>query len=137
MIYAVKISDEAGVDLRGIYEYIAFELLVPETAANQLERLKKSILGLKSRQETIKVLDKLVQLGYIEYEIEQKTKKLTCRIVDLVLNCNGAGCGSVYAVDKYGFLCIPRNITERLVEKNYKFEESDAWLDLWCHTVMC
>ena len=29
----------------------------------------KSILGLKSRQETIKVLDKLVQLGYIEYEI--------------------------------------------------------------------
>ena len=95
----------------------------------------KSILGLKSRQETIKVLDKLVELGYIEYEIEQKTKKLTCRIVDLVLNCNGAGCGSVYAVDKYGFLCIPRNITERLVEKNYKFEESDAWLDLWCHTV--
>ena len=71
----------------------------------------------------------------IEYEIDKKTKKLTYRIVDLVLNCNGASCGSVYAVDKYGFLCIPRNITERLVEKNYKFEESDAWLDLWCHTV--
>ena len=46
MIYAVKISDEAGVDLRGIYEYIAFDLLVPETAAKQLKRLKKSILGL-------------------------------------------------------------------------------------------
>lgn len=28
MIYAVKISDEAGSDLRGIYEYIAFDLLV-------------------------------------------------------------------------------------------------------------
>lgn len=47
MIYAVKISDEAGSDLRGIYEYIDFDLLVPETAANQLERLKKSIMGLK------------------------------------------------------------------------------------------
>ena len=46
MIYTVKISDEAGVDLRGIYEYIAFDLLVPETAANQLKHLKKSILGL-------------------------------------------------------------------------------------------
>ena len=95
----------------------------------------KSILGLKSRQQTIEILDKLVELGYIEYEIDKKTKKLTYRIVDLVLNCNGASCGSVYAVDKYGFLCIPRNITERLVEMNYKFEESDAWLDLWCHTV--
>lgn len=39
MIYAVKISDEAGSDLRGIYEYIAFDLLVPETAANILEEI--------------------------------------------------------------------------------------------------
>lgn len=95
----------------------------------------KSILGLKNRQQTLDVLDKLVGLGYIEYEIEQKTKKLTYRMVDLVLNCEGAGCGAVYAVDKYGFICVPRTITERLVEKNYIFEESDAWLDLWCHTV--
>ena len=44
---------------------------------------------------------------------------------------------SVYVTEGYGFLCIPRNITERLVERNYTFEETDAWLDLWCHTVHC
>lgn len=41
----------------------------------------------------------------------------------------------VYTTDGYGFLCLPRNITERLVEQNYVFGEADAWLDLWCHTV--
>ena len=43
--------------------------------------------------------------------------------------------GSVYATDGYGFLCLPRSITDRLVEQNYIFDEADAWLDLWCHTV--
>ena len=43
--------------------------------------------------------------------------------------------GAVYATEGYGFLCLPRSITERLAAKQYKFEESDAWLDLWCHTV--
>ena len=43
--------------------------------------------------------------------------------------------GTVYTTDGYSFLCLPRNITERLVSLNYKFEETDAWLDLWCHTV--
>ena len=49
----------------------------------------------------------------------------------------GAPCddGAVYATDGYGFFCMPRTITERLVEKNRTFEEADAWLDLWCHTV--
>lgn len=42
---------------------------------------------------------------------------------------------TAYAIDEYGFLCLPRNITDRLVECRYIFEESDAWLDLWCHTV--
>ena len=43
--------------------------------------------------------------------------------------------GSVYATEGYGFLCLPRSITDRLVEQNYIFDEADAWLDLWCHTV--
>lgn len=43
--------------------------------------------------------------------------------------------GAVYATEGYGFLCLPRNITERLAEKRYIFEESDAWMDLWCHSV--
>ena len=43
--------------------------------------------------------------------------------------------GTVYTTDGYGFLCIPRNTTERLAKEHYIFEEADAWLDLWCHTV--
>lgn len=43
--------------------------------------------------------------------------------------------GTVYATDGFGFLCLPRNITQRLAEERYIFDEADAWLDLWCHTV--
>ena len=56
---------------------------------------------------------------------------------DWVVKCSGKGCsdGAVYTTDGYGFLCLPRNITERLAQQHYTFEETDAWLDLWCHTV--
>lgn len=40
MIYEVTTTVQADADLRGIYEYIAFELLSPENAAGQLERLE-------------------------------------------------------------------------------------------------
>lgn len=46
MIYEVVISNEAEKDLRGIYEYIAFDLLSPENASGQLKRLEDSIMGL-------------------------------------------------------------------------------------------
>ena len=95
----------------------------------------KSILGVKSRRQAIEILDKLTELGYIEYEIDKETKKLTYRVLDLVLLCDGEDCGAVYAVNGYGFLCVPRTLNERLVEKGYVFEEADAWMDLWCHTV--
>ena len=39
MIFHVAYSAEARQDLRDIYEYIACELLVPETAAGQTERI--------------------------------------------------------------------------------------------------
>ena len=47
MIYEVEISEQAEVDLRGIYEYIAFSLLAPESAGNQLDRLEEGILSLE------------------------------------------------------------------------------------------
>ena len=37
MIFHVAYSAEARQDLRDIYEYIAYELLVPETAAGRAE----------------------------------------------------------------------------------------------------
>ena len=43
MIFDVQISDQADKDLREIYEYIAFELLAPENAAGQLNRLEGAI----------------------------------------------------------------------------------------------
>ena len=33
-------------------------------------------------------------------------------------------------------MCVSREITQRLVNHNYTFDESDAWLDLWCHTTV-
>lgn len=46
MTYNVVISAHAEDDLRGIYEYIAFELLSPGTAAKQIERLETGICKL-------------------------------------------------------------------------------------------
>ena len=43
--------------------------------------------------------------------------------------------GAVYTTEGYGFLCPPRNITQRLVDQKYTFDDADAWLDLWCHSV--
>ena len=43
MIFDVIISAQAEEDLRGIFEYITFELLSPENAEKQLERLEKQI----------------------------------------------------------------------------------------------
>ena len=45
MIFNVVTSMQAEEDLRGIFEYIAFELLSPENAGKQLERLEKQILS--------------------------------------------------------------------------------------------
>ena len=97
----------------------------------------KSILGVKNRREAFEIMDELQMLGYITYTLELDTKILTYRITDWILECSGKECtdGNIYTTPKYGFVCMPRNITERLVEKGHKFGEADAWLDLWCHTV--
>lgn len=58
MIYKVDISDEAKFDLRGIYEYIAFELLSPENAAGQIKRLQKSIMSLNEMPKRFRLHDR-------------------------------------------------------------------------------
>ena len=98
----------------------------------------KSILGVKKRNRALELMDELARLGYIDYELDPKTKKLTYQIKDWVVQCSGEPCmgaEAVYATQGYGFLCLPRNITQRLAETHYHFDEADAWLDLWCHTV--
>jgi len=97
----------------------------------------KSILGQKSRAKTLEIMNELSSLEYITYHLDPETKKLTYKIIDFVVKCSGADCdsGTVYTTEGYGFLCLPRNTTQRLVERNHTFDEADAWLDLWCHTV--
>lgn len=97
----------------------------------------KSILGVKSRAEALKIMDTLQELGYITYTLDTATKKLEYVMQDWVLQCCGTECmeGSVYATEGYGFLCLPRSIPQRLADHKLQFGEADAWLDLWCHTV--
>lgn len=97
----------------------------------------KAILGVKSRAKAFQILNHLDTLGYLTYTLDRETKLLTYRITDWVMECAGEECmdGAVYATPGHGFICMPRDITERLAEKNYEFDEADAWLDLWCHTV--
>ncbi len=51
MIFEVEISAQADVDLRGIYEYIAYELQSPENASGQLDRLEENIMKLDQMPE--------------------------------------------------------------------------------------
>lgn len=51
MIFKIEITNQAEVDLRNIYEYIAFQLQSPENAKVQLARLEKSIMSLGQMPE--------------------------------------------------------------------------------------
>ena len=97
----------------------------------------KKILCVRSREKAFQILDDLQDMRYITYTLEEGTKQLTYRITDWVVECSGEECrdGAVYTTSGYGFLCMPRTITERIAEQGLVFEEADAWLDLWCHTV--
>ncbi len=58
MIYEVITTKQADTDMRGIYEYIAFELCSPDNAAGQLDRLEEHILGLEEFPEKFKPYEK-------------------------------------------------------------------------------
>jgi toxin ParE1/3/4 len=58
MIYEVTTTEQADADLRGVYEYIAFELLSPNDAAGQLDRLEAHIIGLENFPEKFRAYGK-------------------------------------------------------------------------------
>ena len=58
MIYEVEVSEQAGRDLREIFEYIAFELQSPENASGQLDRLEEQILSLDTMPERYRKYEK-------------------------------------------------------------------------------
>ncbi len=43
MSWMVKYTNQAREDIKAIYEYIAFELLVPDTASAQIQRIFKMV----------------------------------------------------------------------------------------------
>ncbi len=51
MTYSVEIAEQAETDLRGIYEYIAFELQSAQNAAAQISRLEQNIYSLDQMPE--------------------------------------------------------------------------------------
>ena len=56
--YEIEISGQAEQDLRGIFEYIAFDLQAPENAAGQLKRLEESILSLAEMPQRYREYDR-------------------------------------------------------------------------------
>ena len=58
MIYEVITTKQVDADLRGIFEYIAYELLSPDHAAGQLDRLEEHILKLEEFPEKFKPYEK-------------------------------------------------------------------------------
>ena len=58
MIYEIEVSEQDDSDLRGIFEYIAFELQAPENASGQLERLEEQILSLDTIPERYRKYEK-------------------------------------------------------------------------------
>ena len=121
---------------KGTAHYCGFENPVePGMWAGGIVGLK-SILGVKKRWEAFRIMNQLQELGYLTWTLDIDTKLLTYQITDWVVECSGATCesGTVYASTGYGFYCMPRTITQRLVDKEYKFGPADAFLDLWCHT---
>ncbi len=120
---------------KGIGIYCGFENeVLPGMWAGGVVGLK-SILGTRSRRVALETLEQLQELGYLSYSLDSATKKLEYTLLDWVANCSGQACRDqgVYALQGTGFLCLPRDIPDRLV--GHVFEEADAWLDLWCHTV--
>ncbi len=57
MIYRVLYSAAAKKDLKSIYEYIAYKLLVPEIAYGQIDRIIKAIDTLETLPYRYKVYD--------------------------------------------------------------------------------
>ena len=122
---------------KGVGRYCGFENPVaPGMWAGGVVGLK-SILGTRSRKAALETLDRLQRLGFLSYSLDPSTKKLEYTLLDWVAVCSGGAClgQGVYAYEGQGFLCLPRSLPDRLAKQRYLFEEADALLDLWCHTV--
>lgn len=51
MKYDIFTTERAAADLRGIYEYIAYDLMSEQNALGQLERLERAVMSLDEMPE--------------------------------------------------------------------------------------
>ena len=105
---------------KGVGLYCGFENPVePGMWAGGVVGLK-SILGTRSRKAALETLEQLRELGYLSYSLDSTTKKLEYTLLDWVANCScsGQACRDqgVYALQGTGFLCLLRDIPDRLVD---------------------
>ena len=57
MKYKVNYTASAKRDIRGIYEYVAYQLIAPDTAADLVRRIQSEVLKLDENPERYKVYD--------------------------------------------------------------------------------
>ncbi len=95
----------------------------------------KSILNAGSTADALERLQRLASFGILTYEYAPDTKLLSYRISEAWRIKNKKTALPVKCGNTFGFIRVPRNVPNRLVAQGYVFEEADAWIDLWCHTV--
>jgi toxin ParE1/3/4 len=86
MSYEVTLTEQAENDLRGIFEYIAFNLLSPENAIGQLDRIEEKIFSLREYPERFRLYERepwksrntrIVSVdNYVVFYIPDATNKL-------------------------------------------------------------
>ena len=104
--YVVKITDEALSDMEQIYEYIACELLSPENAMGQYNRIAEAILTLDSFPERHALFE-------LEPEHSWGMRKM---VIDNFLVCYMVDPGVVTVTDVlYGASNVHARLAERHV----------------------
>lgn len=97
----------------------------------------KSIMGVKSAEKALRTMDTLSDLNLITYSYNRENKLISYKINDHITDpeIKPEKENSIFAHAPESFIRIYRNLTNRLLHTDFVFEEGDAWLDLWCHTV--
>ena len=103
--YAVEITDEALVDMEGIYNYIANILLALENALGQYNRIAEAILTLENLPELYPIFD-----GEPKHSWEMRRM-----VVDNYFVCYMVDPGKVTVTD---VLFGASNVHARLQERN-------------------
>lgn len=79
--YVVNITETALADMEKIYEYIAYELLAPENAMGQYNRISEAILSLDSLPEKYMLFEQEPEHSWGMYRMAVDNY-LVCYIID-------------------------------------------------------